>query len=212
MNPTKNLYLDRIFKFKRQIRHLLVIFIALSSFGCTTLSKVDSDTVGPNKGEAIVVIGVRPNNAAPGFFPGEEKDKRFIRNSEFGVGPQREAGAFKLFRVKAETLYGFTQTVIHSPNWLEHYNACGDGPTVTFRVAEGAIVYLGNFSFDETGATLIVRVKDNFDAAAAFIREAYPKLNDKLSRAEIKEMPPSEYCILYFSGSKKTIKKMVVVR
>ena len=203
-----------------QIGNLLVVLFALASYGCSTLSKVDSDTVAPNKGEAIVVIGVRPNNAEPGFFPGEERNKRFIRNSEFGVVPPREAGAFKLFRVRADISYGFTQTVVKSPHWLEYYNACGDSPTVTFRALEGAVIYLGNFSFDETGTGLTVRVEDNFDAAAAFVREAYPKLIDKLARAEIKEVAPSESCTLYFFSSNSgvtmrgvnPIKKMVVVR
>lgn len=175
---------------KKTIFHLMLVFL-LS--GCAAL-KVDENTSRPEQGEAIIVMGVTPDNAVPAFFKGTEIGGGFLRKSELGINPPKTANGYQVFRAKSGEVYGLTQIMMMYGLVSDSYLSCDGSEAITFQPLDGEVLYLGHFNFKVVQSKLNTSVKNDLVSASLFIDQNYPKLSGKLKKAKLTAMPSKEAC------------------
>ena len=168
---------------------LLVILLS----GCGAL-KVDQTASGPSQGEAIIVLGVAPDNAVPAFFKGAEIGGGFLRKSEIGINPPKTTNGYQIFRAKSGEVYGLTQIMMMYGLVSDTYLSCDGAEATTFQPLDGEILYLGHFNFRVAESKLNMSVKNDLISASTFIDQNYPKLSGKLKKAKLTPMPSKEAC------------------
>jgi hypothetical protein len=175
---------------KKTVLHILLVML-LS--GCASM-KVDQNTSRPEQGEAIIVMGVTPDNAVPAIFKGIEVGNGFLRKSELGINPAKTTNGYQVFRARSGEVYGLTQIMLMYGLVSDSYLSCDGSETTTFQPRDGEVLYLGHFNFKVAQSKLSMSVKNDIFSASAFIDQNYPKLSGKLKKAKLTAMPSKEAC------------------
>jgi len=199
------------YEMKKRIIVSLIAVVALS--GCaTTASQTDISEVLINKNGGIVIVGVDAKNVGPVDLVGKLMEKRH----SIDIHTAKDDGSTVSLSLQWATPdSGIVQdgyAILHLPEnrdqesyVISRYNSsnnyltllCKGRETLTFKVKNGEVLYLGNYSIKllsrlyNTVQWTVSRSSD-FDAAKTYVSKLFPDIANEMKTAILQPRIPDD--------------------
>jgi hypothetical protein len=168
------------------VRLLMIAALSVALFGCAVMPKIET---APNDAETMYVLGVAAEHDTIGIhrITIESGKVVFRDDTEYFGEPIEGYVVWKMPATERSAIAGISE----GGNW---FNPCGDDPTIVFNALAGQVAYVGTLVLRTDHNELRFEMRNDLEAARAFVKRAYPQFPVELVLGSYDLMPTAARC------------------